>query len=113
MKKLRLLNRRGLGTLEVTLLVRPAPRDLGVPPKPVKLRLRIAGVEEFRFQKRPTLPAGKISDLKIGYFNGLYYLDFNAWGLPAGEIPGLHDYRASDAFVGGGDLFWEEVAARS
>jgi len=110
MKKLRLLNRRGVGTLEVTLLVRPASRDLGAAPKPVKLKLKVTGVEEFRFQKRPTLPSGKMSDLKIGYFNGLYYINFDAWGLPAGEVPGLHDFRASDAFVGGGDLFWEEVA---
>ncbi len=111
-KKLRLTNSRGVAALEATLLVRPATRDLGAAPKPVKLKLRVTGVEEYRFQKRPTLPAGKMSDLKIGYFNGLYYVNFDAWGLPAGEVPGLHDYRASDAFVGGGDLFWEEVASK-
>ena len=107
-KRLRLTNRRGVATLEVIIRVRPAPKDLGAAPKPVNLKLKVTAVEEYRFQKRPSIAAGKMSDVKFGYFNGLYYINFDAWGLPAGEVPGLHDFRASDAFVGGGDLFWEE-----
>ena len=109
LKRYRVGYRRGVGTLEAVLLVRPATRDLGATPKPVKLKLEITGVEEYRFQKRPTTAAGKMSDLKLGYFNGLYYINFDAWGLPAGEVPGIHDFRASDAFVAGNDLFWEEI----
>ncbi len=108
-KRLRMTNRRGSGTIEAVLLVRPATRDLGAVPPPVKLKLEITGVEEYRFQKRPTLAAGKMSDLKIGYFNGLYYINFDAWGLPVGEVPGIHDFRASDAYAAGNDLFWEEM----
>lgn len=107
-----LRHRRGATEITAALLVRPAPRDLGVPPAPVKLIFRMIGVEEFRFQKRPSTAAGRISDLKFGYFNGLYYINFDAWGLPAGEVPGLHDFRASDAFVAGNDLFWKVVESR-
>ena len=109
LKRLRLTNRKGMATVEAVLIVRPATRDLGAAPAPVKLKLEIAGVEEYRFQKRPTVAAGKMSDLKLGYFNGFYFLNFDAWGLPAGEVPGIHDFRASDAYAAGNDLFWEEV----
>ncbi len=113
LQRLRLVNRRGSGNVEVVLVVRPAPRDLGAAPKPVKLKLEIIGVEEFRFQKRPTLSVGKMSDLMLGYFNGLYYINFDAWGLPADEVPRVHDFRASDAFVAGNDLFWEDVTPKA
>src|SRR5688500_15412205 len=63
----------GDGTLSVELLltVRTAPRDLGAAPRPVRLRLRLDGVDEYRFQKRPTAPAGRIAEARVGYFGGL------------------------------------------
>lgn len=109
--RLGLRNRRGSTTVVAVILVRPATRDLAHVPKPVRLKLEITGVEEYRFQKRPTMAAGKMSDLKFGYFNGVYFINFDAWGLPAGEVPGVHDFRASDFYVAGNDLFWEEMAA--
>jgi len=111
LKRLRIGSRRGSTTVVAHLLVRPATRDLNAAPPPVKLKLEIAGVEEFRFQKRLTVASGKMSDLKLGYFNGVYFINFDAWGLPVGEVPGIHDFRASDAYVAGNDLFWEEPSA--
>ena len=44
-------------------------------------------------------------------WNGLIYINFDAWGLQPGEVPGVHDFRASDAFVAGRQVSWEEIRA--
>ena len=72
------------------------------------LVLRLEGVEEFRFQMRPNLPKAKIAEARISYLNGLFFVNLDAWGLEPGEQPKLHDFRASEGYVGGRDLFWEE-----
>ena len=72
------------------------------------LVLRVDGVEEFRFQMRPNQPKGKIADARIGYINGLFFVNLDAWGLEPGEQPKLHDFRASEVYVGGRELSWEE-----
>jgi hypothetical protein len=96
-------------SVEVTLRVRPALKDLGEDPAPVRLKLRVDGVEEFRFQKRTNTGFGKVSDVKFGYFNGSVFVNLDAWGLQPGEVPGVHDFRASDAYLAGRELSWEEV----
>jgi hypothetical protein len=50
-----------------------------------------------------------MSDLRLGYFNGLYFVNFDAWSLPPGEAPAIHDFRASDAYAAGQTLAWELV----
>jgi hypothetical protein len=55
------------------------------------------------------MPRAKIADARVGYLNGLFYVNLDAWGLDAGEQPKLHDYRASEAYAGGRDLLWAEV----
>jgi hypothetical protein len=97
-------------SVEVTLGVRPVAPNLGDSGKPIRLVLRIDGAEEFRFQKRPVTNPARISDVKFGYFNGLFFVNFDAWGLQPGEVPAAHDFRASDAFVAGKSVSWEEVA---
>jgi hypothetical protein len=77
--------------------------------KPVRLVLRLAGVEEFRFQMRPGQAKVKIADARIGYLNGLFFVNLDAWGLDPGEQPKLHDFRASEVYAGGRELFWAEV----
>src|SRR5438132_5278052 len=42
--------------VELRLVVREAIKDLGTDPKRVRLRLRLEGVEEYRFQMRPNQP---------------------------------------------------------
>jgi hypothetical protein len=97
-------------TVEVTLRVNTAIKDLGDGVDAVRLKLLVVGAEEYRFQKRLNSSAGKLSDVKFSYFNGLFFVNFDAWGLQPGEVPGVHDFRASDAFVAGRELHWEEVA---
>lgn len=110
LRRVRLRAGRG-GTLSVELLltVRTALRDLGTDPKPARLKLRLDGVEEYRFQKRPGMTGGKIPDARLGYFDGLVFVTLDAWGLDPGEVPKAHDYRASDAYAAGRELWWEEV----
>jgi hypothetical protein len=104
----------GGGDLSVEMVVtaRTAVRDLDAEPQPVRLKLRLVGVEEFRFQKRPGSPGGRISDARVGYFGDLYFVNLDAFGLQPGEVPKMHDYRASDMYVGGRELWWEEVEAK-
>lgn len=93
--------------VEFRLGVREAVRDLGATPKRVRLTLRLEGVEEFRFQMRPGQPRVRIADARIGYLNGLFFVNLDAWGLEPGEAPQLHDYRASEAYAAGRSLYWD------
>lgn len=81
--------------------------------KPVRLVLRLEGVEEYRFQMRPGQPKVRIADARIGYLNGLFFVNLDAWGLEPGEQPKLHDYRGSEAYAGGRELFWHEVPPKA
>ena len=94
--------------VEFHLAVAESVKDLGAEPRRVHLVLRLEGVEEFRFQMRPNQPRAKIADARIGYLNGLFFVNLDAWGLEPGEQPRLHDFRASETYAGGRELFWEE-----
>ena len=110
LRRVRLLPRKGGTAVEITLRVTPTITDLGAEaPRPVRLVLRVDGVEEYRFQKRPNSTPARVSDAKFGTFNGLIYINLDAWGLQPGEVPGVHDFRASDAFVAGRRVSWVEV----
>jgi hypothetical protein len=109
LRRVRLRAGRG-GTLSVELLlaVQTALRDLGTEPKPVRLKMRLDGVEEYRFQKRPGMAGGRIPDARVGYFDGLVFVTLDTWSLDPGEAPKAHDFRASDAYAAGRELSWGE-----
>lgn len=98
-------------SIEFRITAREAIRDLGTEPKPVRLKLRLTGVEEFRVQMRPNLPKVKIADARIAHLNGLFYLTFDALGLDPAERPQVHDFRASELFAAGRSLEWEQIEA--
>ncbi|MFO0939117.1 MAG: hypothetical protein U0798_21665 [Gemmataceae bacterium] len=100
-------------TIELIVTVRAHAPSLGDRAERVHLRLRFIGVDEFRFQKRPGHATGRISECQFGYFQDCFYVNFDAWGLPAGEVPKIHDFRASDAYVGCRDLKWERIESKS
>ena len=95
--------------VEFRLAVREAITELGKEPKTVRLKLRLAGVEEFRFQMRPMQPKAKITDARIAYLNGLFYVTFDALLLDPGDRPQVHDFRASEVYAAGRELWWEEI----
>jgi hypothetical protein len=95
--------------IEFHLTVLEAIKNLGTEPGSVRLVLRLEGVEEYRLQMRPGQPRAKITDARIGYLNGLFFVNLDAWGLEPGEQPRLHDYRASEAYAGGRELLAMEV----
>src|SRR5207302_3471311 len=64
--------------VEFRVRVREATTDLGKEARQVRLKLVLEGVEEFRFQMRPSQPKVKITDARIGYFNGLFYVSFDS-----------------------------------
>jgi hypothetical protein len=97
--------------VEFRLTVREAIKDLGAEPKAVRLTLRVAGVEEFRFQMRPSQPKAKVADARLAYLNGLFYVTLDAILLDPGERPQVHDFRASEVFAAGRELFWEETTS--
>lgn len=106
----RVVHRSGKNVaVEFRLVVREALRDLGTDPRPVRLTLRLEGVEEFRFQMRPNQPRVTITDARIGHLNGLFFVNLDAWGLDPGETPKLHDYRGSESYAAGRDLLWGET----
>jgi hypothetical protein len=73
----------------------------------VRLRLRLEGVEEFRFQRRPGPGLVRLKEVRLGYFNGLLYINLDAFAVdgPAALI----DFRASDAFAAARRITWDAV----
>jgi hypothetical protein len=96
-------------TVEFRVSAREALTDLGREPRRVRLRFVLEGVDEFRFQMRPRQPKVKITDARIGYHNGLFYVTFDSVGLEPGETAQVFDFRASEVYAAGRTLFWEEV----
>jgi hypothetical protein len=92
--------------------VKAAVQSLGDPAKTVTLRLVFDDAEEYPFQKRLGGTGGRIPDARFGSFDGLIYLNLDAYPLDPGDRPGLPDFRASDAYVGGAGVTWEEVSPR-
>jgi hypothetical protein len=72
----------------------------------VRLVLRLEGVEEYRFQMRPNMPKATIADARFSHLNGLFYINFDAWGLEPNEQPKVFDFRASEVFAAGRELLW-------
>jgi hypothetical protein len=99
--------------VEFTVSARTALRELGAEPKPVRLRFRLTGAEEFRFQTRPGRPGGKIGGALFGHLDGLFFVTLDAPDLLPGDRPAAHDFRASDAYAAGRELWWEVVAPKS
>ena len=97
--------------VEFRVRVREAITDLGKEPHRVRLTLRLAGVEEFRLQMRPNQPKVKITDARLGYFNGLFFVSLDSVGLEAGETAQMFDFRASEIYAAGRELWWEENQA--
>jgi hypothetical protein len=98
--------------VEFRVSVREAVTDLGGEPRRVRLRLVLEGVDEFRFQMRPSQPKAKIADARIGYFNGLFYVSFDSVGLEPNEAAQVFDFRASEVYAAGRELLWEEVSKK-
>lgn len=92
--------------VEFHLTVRESVRQLGQEPAKVRLVLRLEGVDEFRLQMRPGQHRAVVTDARIGYLNNLFFVNLDAWALDPGEHAKLHDYRASEIYAGGRDLFW-------
>ncbi|HEY1186639.1 MAG TPA: hypothetical protein VGE74_03230 [Gemmata sp.] len=95
--------------VELRVRVREAITDLGKEPKNVSLIIRVSGADEFRFQMRPRQPKVKITDARIGYHNGLFYVTFDSVGLEAGETAQVFDFRASEVYAAGRELFWKRI----
>ncbi len=95
--------------VEFRTRVREAITELGKDPRNVTLRLQLDGVEEFRFQMRPSQPKAKITDARIGYHNGLFFVTFDSVGLEPSEVAQVFDFRASEVYAAGRELFWAVV----
>jgi hypothetical protein len=77
----------------------------------VRLKLALEGVEEFRFQRRPGPGLVRLREVRLGYFNGLFYLNLDAYASEGS--PQLIDFRASDAYIAARGIDWEIVAPKS
>ena len=108
LRRIRLINRSSRQTDAEILLAVRTDESLDSQPGRVRLRLVLTGVEEYRFQRRPNANLVTLGEVRVGYFNGLFYLDLNAFDLEEGK-PALHDFRASDAFAAARDFAWEII----
>lgn len=111
--RIRQAYRKGQLDIDIVLRVLPAIKNLDDDPAPVRLHLRLIGVDEMRLQKRPNAVAGRLPDAHFGYFQSLFFVSLDSWSLQPGEKPGVHDFRGSDAYFGCRDLLWVQVERRS
>lgn len=95
--------------VEFTVTIRETIKQLGTDPALVRLVLRLEGVDEFRLQMRPSMPKSKIADARVSYLNGLFYVSLDSLGLEPNELAQVFDYRISEQFAAGRELFWEEI----
>ncbi|AWM40908.1 hypothetical protein GobsT_05270 [Gemmata obscuriglobus] len=110
LRAVRIVHGRGREVaVEFRVRVRESITDLGAEPKHVSLIIRVSGADEFRFQMRPQQPKLKITDARIGYHNGLFYVTFDSIGLEAGETAQVFDFRSSEVYAAGRELFWKRV----
>ncbi len=72
------------------------------------LYLRLTNVAEFRLQHRTNQPLGRIRTARLGFFQNLVFLDLDAVPLPKNEKPAVHDFRASNCYAAGEELWWRE-----
>lgn len=79
--------------------------------KKVRLKFTMRNVEEYRFQRRPGTKPLRLTDVQFGFFGALVY--FNLDAFPDDGPPKVMDFRASDCFLAGLSLAWEEVPPRS
>jgi hypothetical protein len=73
--------------------------------QPTRLRLVFDGVEEYRFQRRPGPGLVRLSEVQVGFFGDLVYLNLDAF--PEEGPPKVMDFRASDWFLAGRTVRWE------
>lgn len=114
--KLRAARVRHRGAREVSVefrvVVRAAITDLGAKPRAVRLRVVLEGVTEFRLQMRPSQPKVKLTDARLGFLNGQFFVSFDSVGLEPNEKAEIFDFRASEVYAAGRELLWEEVKAK-
>jgi hypothetical protein len=79
--------------------------------RPVRLRIAFDGVEEYRFQRRPSAPLVRLREVQIGFFGALTYLNLDAFAQNG--PPKVMDFRASDCFLAGQIGKWEILEKKS
>jgi hypothetical protein len=106
-RRFRVRNRSAdAATAELRLTVRAADAN-----KLVRLRLVFEGVEEFRFQRRPGPGLVRLKGVQVGFFGALTYVNLDPFAEDG--PPKVMDFRASDCFVAGRTVRWEEVAPKA
>jgi hypothetical protein len=95
-----------VSTAVIRLTVREGDRSA-----PALLKLAFSGVEEYRFQRRPGPGLVKLKEVRLGHFNGLFYLNLDAFE-DDGPLA-IHDFRASDAFIAAREVSWEIVPPKT
>jgi len=73
--------------------------------QPARLRLTFHRVEEFRFQRRPGPGLVRLTEVQVGFFGDLIYLNLDAFAEEG--PPKVMDFRASDCFLAGRSVSWE------
>jgi hypothetical protein len=91
---------------EIALIIHEADTN-----KRARLRIVLDGVAEFRFQRRPGPGLVRLKEVRLGYFNGLFFLNFDAFADDG--PPALIDFRASDAFIAARSISWEALPPKT
>lgn len=91
---------------EILLTVHEVSTD-----KRIRLRMTFDDVAEYRFQRRPGPGLIRLKDVRMGVFDGVIFLNLDAFADE--PSPGIHEFRASDAFIAGRSVAWEIVPPKT
>ena len=73
-----------------------------------KLTLDFEDVAEYRFQRRPYVDRKALVEVRLGYFDGLFFFNLDAFAEDG--LPKVIDFRNSEAYIAGTRLSWEMAA---
>jgi hypothetical protein len=101
--------RRYKGVMQARLKLRvhqhqTQPGQHGHSPEPVRLLIALDDVTEYRFQRRPFVARETLGTVRLGLFDGAFYLNLDAWDDELN--PQLIDFRNSEAFIAGLRFSW-------
>ncbi|QVL32098.1 hypothetical protein KIH39_25225 [Telmatocola sphagniphila] len=98
---LKLLNRKNSSQGLLLLRVKTPQGDK------CRLKLALDEVLEYRFQRRPFVDRQALTEVRLGYFDGVFYFNLDAFAEDG--PPKIIDFRNSEAYIAATRFSWEAV----
>ena len=99
LEALRLRHRAKMSSGRLNLLLRSSAGAK------TRLTMDFEDVAEYRFQRRPYVARTSLVEVRLGYFDGLFFFNLDAFAEDG--PPKVIDFRNSEAYIAGTRVSWE------